>query len=252
VTRTRVLAVVLVALLGIGAAAYLAYDQFLRGDNVPPLALATPPPSASIGPGTSTGSAAPASTASPEGSLEPGDLPGAWVVSDGSVAGYRVREKLASLPAESDAVGRTDDITGGATIDAAADSIEVSSAAFEVDLTTLASDDGRRDRRLSQLGIESSTYPTSTFTLTSPVAVPASALAAITVDVTLNGDLTLHGITKPVEIPAQARLNGDRIEVQGSLTFPFATFDVTPPSIGGFVSVGDEATLEFLVSLERA
>ena len=45
-----------------------------------------------------------------------GDLAGTWKVSDGSQAGYRVREKLANLPAQSDAVGRTTAITGQVTI----------------------------------------------------------------------------------------------------------------------------------------
>src|SRR5207248_1529715 len=46
-----------------------------------------------------------------------GDLTGTWTVADGSVAGYRVREKLAQLPAPSDAVGRTGAITGQVTIE---------------------------------------------------------------------------------------------------------------------------------------
>ena len=37
----------------------------------------------------------------------------------GSEAGYRVREQLANLPAESDAVGRTSDVTGSITLEAA-------------------------------------------------------------------------------------------------------------------------------------
>lgn len=37
---------------------------------------------------------------------------GVWSVGQGSVAGYRVREKLLRLPASNDAVGRTSAITG--------------------------------------------------------------------------------------------------------------------------------------------
>ena len=37
-----------------------------------------------------------------------------WAIADGSQAGYRVREKLAFLPAKNDAVGRTSGITGTA------------------------------------------------------------------------------------------------------------------------------------------
>src|ERR1700676_2527164 len=41
---------------------------------------------------------------------------GHWSVATGSQAGYRVREKLAFLPAQSDAVGRTSSVTGEATL----------------------------------------------------------------------------------------------------------------------------------------
>jgi polyisoprenoid-binding protein YceI len=130
--------------------------------------------------------------------------------------------------------------------------LTVTAASFEADLTTLASDDGRRDRRIQQIGLESSRFPTGAFALASPIDVPAAALNGETVEVTLVGDLTIHGVTKSVSIPAQARRNGDQIELQGSLTFAFADFGMTPPNIAGFVSVEDDATLEFLLILARA
>jgi polyisoprenoid-binding protein YceI len=179
-------------------------------------------------------------------------LAGTWTVGGGSVAGYRVREQLARLPAQSDAVGRTESITGEATIEASGEAVEVTAARFEADLSTLTSDEGRRDRRLQESAIETARFPTATFVLTSPVAVPADAANGGTVDVTLAGDLTLHGVTKAVEIPAQARLADGRIEVVGSLTFPFSDFAIEPPNIAGFVSVENEGTLEFLLALEQA
>jgi polyisoprenoid-binding protein YceI len=188
----------------------------------------------------------------PTGTGSQGEVAGQWTVTDGSIVGYRVREKLASLPAQSDAVGRTSDVTGSATLAASGDTVTVTAASFEADLTTLASDDGRRDRRIQQIGLESSRFPTGSFALTSPIQVPAAALNGETVDVTLVGDLTIHGVTKSVSIAAEARLNGDQVEVQGSLTFAFSEFGMTPPNIAGFVSVEDDATLEFLLVLARA
>jgi len=37
--------------------------------------------------------------------------------------------------------------------------------------------------------------------------------------------------------------------VVGAPTFPFAEFRMTPPNVGGFVSVDDNATLEFALVL---
>ncbi|MBI2777643.1 MAG: hypothetical protein HYX57_10340 [Chloroflexi bacterium] len=66
------------------------------------------------------------------------------------------------------------------------------------------------------------------------------------------GSRARRGVTKRVAIPAQAQLNGDRIEIVGSLTFPFSDFAMTPPDIANFVQVEDDATLEVLLSLVKA
>ena len=72
------------------------------------------------------------------------------------------------------------------------------------------------------------------------------------VDVTLHGNLTLHGVTKTVDLPAKAQLNGSVIQVLGSLTFPFSDYTIVAPNIGNFVTVQDNGTLEFLVNLTKA
>lgn len=107
-------------------------------------------------------------------------------------------------------------------------------------------DDARRPTKCSERFLE------ATFTLTSPLDVGSAALSGASVDVALSGDLTIHGVTRPVTIAGQARLNGDRIEIVASLTFPFSDFSMTPPDIAGFVQVEDEATLEVLLSLVKA
>ena len=97
-------------------------------------------------------------------------------------------------------------------------------------------------------GLQTDQFPTATFTLTQPVDVPAAVLDGTATDVTLVGDLTLHGVTKSVEIPAQAQLVDGQIAVAGSLAFPLADFEITAPNVGGFiVSIADEGTLEFSV-----
>jgi len=143
-------------------------------------------------------------------------------------------------------------ITGTATIASSGGTLSVTSAEFSVDMTTLASDKQMRDNRLRNDGIQTNSFPTSTFKLTSPVAIPASATSGAQVDVTLHGDLTLHGVTKTVDIPAKAQLNGSLIQVLGSLAFPFSDFSINAPNIGGFVAVEDHGTLEFLVNLTKA
>jgi polyisoprenoid-binding protein YceI len=208
-------------ILALGAFA-LAYFVLFPTDSPDEFALSEAP-------------AATASATATEGSTK-------WTVADGSQAGYRVREKLAFLPAKNDAVGRTSDITGEAESTGAGDSLTFSTAAFEIDLSTLTSDQDRRDQRIKEIGIESSRFPTATFKLTEPLTLDAKQVDA-------TGDLTLHGVTKNVTIPLQVRNSGASVEAVGKLTFPWGDFGMTAPSVAGFVSVEDEATMEFDLKL---
>jgi polyisoprenoid-binding protein YceI len=253
-SRTALLGGLAVLLLAVGGAA-LAWTLFLQGDDVAPLALPSAAPAASAAAGGTT--AAPGASAGVSlapgsaGAVDAASLPGSWTIAQGSVVGYRVRERLASLSADSDAVGRTNGITGAATIAAAGGAMSLTDASFTVDMTSLASDRPMRDNRLRRDGIETDVYPTSTFKLTQPVALPADATSGTPFDVTLHGDLTLHGITKTVDIPAKAQLNGSQIQVVGSLSFPFSDYQINAPNIGGFVAVQDQGTLEFQVNLVK-
>jgi polyisoprenoid-binding protein YceI len=244
-SRTALLAVAVVLLLVVGGGA-AAWALFLRGDEVAPLALPTAAPAAS---GAAAGASVSAASAVP---IDAASVPGTWSIGANSVVGYRVRERLASLSADSDAVGRTSAITGTVTITGSGTSLTVSKADFRVDMTTLASDKQMRDNRLRSQGIETDTFTTSTFSLTAPVALPAGATTGAVVDVALHGDLTLHGVTKTVDIPAKARLSGGLIQVLGSLSFPFSDFGIVAPNIGNFVAVQDTGTLEFQVNLAKA
>ena len=256
--RPALLAVLIVLLLAVGGGA-AAWALFLRGDEIAPLALPSAGPAAtaaagdgSTGPtsgtplGTGGGSLPPASA----GSVDAASLPGTWSIAPDSVVGYRVRERLASLAADSDAVGRTSSISGTATIAGGGSSLTVSAASFTVDMTSLRSDRQMRDNRLRNDGIQTDQFPTATFVLSAPVPLPATATSG-PFDVTLHGDLTLHGVTKTVDIAAKAQLNGSVIQVLGSLDFPFSDYAINAPNIGGFVAVEDHGTLEFLVNLAK-
>jgi polyisoprenoid-binding protein YceI len=251
-TRNRSI-LALIAILAIAGGGYLAYDNVLRGDNMAPLALPSAAPSVAA---TSPSAAAPseaATSTAPSSAASDGAVAGTWTVTTGSEAGYRVRERLANLPAESDAIGRTSDVTGSITVVDAGDGAQLTAGDISIDTTTIASDEDRRDNRMRTEGLQTDQFPTASFTLTRPVDIPAAAIAGTAADVTLVGDLTLHGVTKSVEIPAQAVLANGQIQVAGSLSFPLADFQITAPNVGGFVvSIADEGALEFLVAFAKA
>jgi polyisoprenoid-binding protein YceI len=250
--RSRAIAVAIVAVLVVAIGGFILYDQVLRGDSAAALTLPTASPA--------NQASAPAATTDPNATAVPGTgagsdgtVAGTWSVGGDSVAGYRVREQLANLPAESDAVGRTDKVTGSLTVEGSGDTATVTAGTLTVDTTSITSDKPMRDNRLRNEGLETDSFPTATFKLTAPVTVPAAALAGTPSDVTLTGDLTLHGVTKPVSIPAKVQLVNGVVSVAGSLSFPLSDYSITAPNVGGFiVSIADTGTLEFLVNFTKA
>jgi polyisoprenoid-binding protein YceI len=222
------------AVVAVGAAGVLFIYFVLFSHSAPaPLALTSPAATAQ----------SPALTAS--------EIPGTWTVGAKSVAGYRVREQLAFLSAPSDAVGRTSQITGNATVAASGTTLTVTAASFNVNVQSLTSDQSMRDNHIQTLGLESAQFPHATFVLSSPVTLPADATSGAEIQVSLRGALTIHGTTKTVTIPVQARLTGAQIEVVGSITFPWGEFDMQAPNVGGFVSVDSTATMEFDLFLQH-
>ncbi|HEX2052238.1 MAG TPA: YceI family protein [Actinomycetota bacterium] len=180
------------------------------------------------------------------------DPVGRWAVQNGSEAGYRVREKLARLPAPSDAVGRTDEVTGSFTVGGTQGNYTISDINIEVDMTTLRSDSDRRDNALRERGLETDRFPTATFTSPGPIELPPDVTPGRPVEFMLGGALTIHGVTRQVTIPVEAELDSRTIEVVGSLTIPMADFNIEPPNVANIVSVGDTGTLEFRLVLEKA
>ncbi len=188
--------------------------------------------------------------------LASGGLVGTWDVdtSIGSFSdfsdswvGYRVQETLASIGANT-AVGRTPEVSGSLTITGA----QVTAATITADLTTLQSDDSRRDGQLDHAGLETSAFPTATFTLTSPLDVGADPTSGREIDVTAQGTLTLHGVTKAVTIPLKARLVGSVIEVTGTLPITFSDYGIVPPTSFIALSVSDTGTMELQLLLTHA
>ncbi|MEX1168954.1 MAG: YceI family protein [Chloroflexota bacterium] len=249
--RSRLLIAGFALVLAVSVGGYVAYDQVLSGDSVAPLTLPSTSPEAV--PTDAAASAATGTSSEPAADDADGDVAGVWTVAGDTQAGYRVRERLASLSAESDAVGRTSDVTGSITLESDGTTTTLASGTLTVDTTTITSDEDRRDSRLRSEGLETDIFPTASFTITQPVEIPASAIEGAATDVTLVGDLELHGVTKSVSIPAQARLVDGTIQVAGSITFLLSDFEIEAPNVGGFIiSIADEGALEFQVNFTRA
>lgn len=236
--RARISTKLLVGAAVAAVAAFAgAYFLFFTPDSPDPLTL-TQNPGTTAADGT--------------GAVAGDNMAGLWTVAAGSEARYRAQEKLAALPARSEAVGRTQAVTGQLRLDDAGGTVTATEARFEADLTQLRSDDQRRDNRIRTEGLESQRFPKATFVATEPLQVPGLPPTGQSAKVSAVGDLTIHGVTKRVTIPIEGQLLGAQIELVGSLGFPMSDFGISPPNIANFVTVEPNITLEFRLLLSRA
>lgn len=180
---------------------------------------------------------------------------GEWVVDtsigsfddfSGTFAGYRFDEELAGVGANT-AAGRTPDVSGTMTV--AGD--EVTAVDVEVDLRTLRSDNGIRDNALRTRGLESDRFPTASFSLTQPVALPEGVLDGEGATATVTGDLTVHGVTREVAVEVEAELSGDAAVVVGRAPVRLGDFGIDPPTGLSVVSIADEGLFEFQIFFAR-
>jgi polyisoprenoid-binding protein YceI len=241
----------------VGAGAFGFWYLFLRPSGPAPVGgTSVLVPSASAASASSAPSTASSSAADPSSVPVAGGIDGTWNVDTSigsfsdfsdSFVGYRVQEQLANIGGNI-AVGRTPDVSGSLTIAGT----EVTAATIEANLTSLKSDDDRRDGQLSRQGLQTGTYPTATFTLTSPIDLGSVPADGTEVSVTASGQLTLHGQTKDVQVPLKAKLSGSTIVVTGSIEIAFADYGISKPTSFAVLSIADTGTLELQLFFTKA
>lgn len=168
-----------------------------------------------------------------------------WVVTDASSLGYRVKEVLFGVDTE--AVGRTNQITGSFVIDGTS----VAGGEFVVDVASITSDESRRDGQFRGRIMTTDEFPTAVFTLTQPIELGTDVAEGATVSTEATGDLTLRGVTNSVTFPLEAKLENGKIGVLGNIPVLFADYGIENPSIGG-ITTEDNGLLEFVLVFEPA
>ena len=230
----------IVAVLVVVVGAPFVYIHFIEGKPPPPLSLSSQT--------TLTTQADPSPTASPATTASTGQasstISGTWNVSDGQ-AGYRVKETL--FGQSNTAVGRTTAVSGSIVLEGTS----VKSGQLSVDLTKVSSDQSQRDEQFRGRIMNTSRYPTATFTLTAPIDVASVPADGAETTANATGDLTMHGVTKSVTFPLTAKRSGGTIGVSGSIPITFADWNISNPS-GGPAQTADNGVLEFLVNFAHA
>lgn len=228
-----IIGIVVVALLVVVGGPFV-YFHFIETKAPPKLSISTVTvPSTAAATGTTTGSSSTAAA----------PLAGTWKISTGSIVRYRVKETLFGQSAT--AVGSTSTVTGSLTIAGT----QLTKADFTVDMTTVKSDRSQRDDQFQGRIMDTSDFPTGTFTLTSPISLAPVAKDGVEADHTAKGKLMLHGKTNDVTLTLQTKRTGNVIVVVGSTPITFSDYDIGNPS-GGPASVGNSGTLEFALQFQ--
>jgi len=130
------------------------------------------------------------------------------------------------------------------------DDLERSSLKVTIKAASLAvkdeiSDKDRREmERITQWEIlETSVYPDIVYDCAN---VAATKAAEGQYSVTLNGDLTLHGVTRPQAVPVRVVLTEDSLRVFGTSSLLQTNYDLKLASVaGGALKVKDELKFSF-------
>ena len=174
----------------------------------------------------------------------PASAEGTWVVADVATnfVGYRVRERLGPVAAPSDAVARTDQVEGTATLRAG----ELTALDVTVGLASLSSNSQRRDDFVSGEALDIDEFPTGELHLVDPVEIeafdPGQPHDVVALDVP--AELTLRGETHAVVFDVGARWNGPTIQAARSAQIQRSDYGIAVSSRAGF-NIAEEGTIEF-------
>ena len=173
------------------------------------------------------------------------------VTATGNEARFRVRERLAIMELPYDAVGKTTDISGGITFTAQG-AIVPAQSKITVDVRTLKSDQERRDGYVQRNLLQTAQYPTVVFEPTEVRGLNGPIPTSGSRTFQLVGNMTVKDVKKPAvwNVTAQFLPDG-RITGNAEMTFTFADFNMTKPTVGVILSLADELKLEYDFALIR-
>jgi len=156
----------------------------------------------------------------------------------------KIEEHLAVNLINTDAVLTSNGVDGILTL--AADGSFAPDSKIVVDMTRLSSDQSLRDKWIELFGIETGTFKTATFVPQKATGLPSPLPASGQWSFTLDGRLTVHGVTKPASWKATATRAGRDLTGGATTLIHWADFNVEKPqaAVTQVVSVSDDIRLE--------
>ncbi len=123
-----------------------------------------------------------------------------------------------------------------------ADSLEETGANFTPEQKAIIK------KELDEIVLESAKYPEITFRSTDV----AGRLNGSQFEATIGGDITLHGVTKHISIPATVTFDGDNLKAKGEFTLNRKDFNVTATNaVHGTVRVKHKLKFSFDITARK-
>lgn len=91
-------------------------------------------------------------------------------------------------------------------------------------------------------------YPTIAFRSTS---ITVKSQTGKTADLVIAGTLTLHGVSRPVSIPAHADIADTAVNAKGAFAIKQTDFGMKPVSVAGVVTVKDALAITFTIAAHQ-
>jgi polyisoprenoid-binding protein YceI len=168
-----------------------------------------------------------------------------------SQASYHAHEQLVGKTLPSEAVGTSPGVTGALLLGADG-SVAADQSTITVDLTKLTSDQSRRDNFIKTDTLQTNQFPTATFVAHTVQGLPSPLPTSGEVTFQLLGDLTVHGVTKPVTWQVTAQFADSTVSGSATTSVNITDFGMTPPKAGPVLSIEDALSLELAFTANRA
>jgi polyisoprenoid-binding protein YceI len=162
----------------------------------------------------------------------------------GNQARFIVRERLMIMDSPNDAIGVTQAISGGITL-APDGKIDAANSRIIVDLSTLTSDKENRDTWIKSHTLRTDSFPNAVFVPRELLGIGATLPATGTVAGKLVGEMTLHGVTRPVTWDVTLNAHGDDYVGTATTHVKFEDFGMDQPRLMIVISVVDDVKLEY-------
>lgn len=181
------------------------------------------------------------------------------IIPEKSQARYRVEEEFLQGAVDNlgkelgffEAIGTTNSLDGEFQLRIDGSSIGVEGGQFTVDLSTLTSDESRRDQRIRERHLESNRFPIATFVITGVEDFPAAYSEGEEITFKLLGEMTIREITNEAVLTTTAVLQDNMISGTAFTDIMMVDYGFDPPVIGGFLEALDPAHVEIEFTAEE-